>query len=55
MSERTVEGIRKEMVAERQRLDDDLGRLKSDLRSLAVFVPAGLVVSAFVAWRLGKR
>ena len=55
MSERTTEEIRNEMVAERQRLDDDLKRLKSDLRSLAVFVAAGLVVVAFVTWRLGRR
>jgi hypothetical protein len=55
MSERTVEDIRTEMVAERQRLDDDLKRLKSDLRSLGIFVAAGLVVVAFVTWRVGKR
>jgi hypothetical protein len=55
MSERTVEDIRTEMVAERQRLDDDLNRLKSDLRSLAVFVVAGLVVVGLVTWLLGKR
>ncbi len=55
MSERTVEDIRSEMASERQRLDDDLKRLKSDLRSLAVFVVAGLVVIAVVTWFLGKR
>lgn len=55
MSERTVEDIRNEMAAERQRLDDDLARLKSDVRSLAIFVAAGLVVVAFVTWRLDKR
>ena len=55
MSERTVEDIRTEMVAERQRLDDDLKRLKSDLRSLAVFVVAGLVIVGLVTWLLGKR
>ena len=55
MSERSVEDVRNEMAAERQRLDDDLKRLKSDLRSLAVFVAAGLIVVAFVTWRLGKR
>ena len=43
------------MAAERQLLDDDLKRLKSDLRSLAVFVVAGLVVVALVTWLLGKR
>ena len=55
MSERTVEDIRNEMAAERKSLDDDLKRLKSDLRSLAVFMSAGLVVVAFVTCRLGKR
>jgi hypothetical protein len=43
------------MAAERQRLDDDLKRLKTDLRSLAVFVVAGLVVVAVVTWFMGKR
>ena len=55
MSERTVEVIRTEMAAERQRLDDDLKKLKSDVRSLAVFGTAGLVVIALVTWRVGKR
>ena len=55
MSERTVEDIRKEMAAERQRLDDDLARLKSDVRSLGIFAAAGLIVIALVTWRLGKR
>lgn len=55
MSERTVEDIRKEMAAERQRLDDDLARLKSDVRSLGIFAAAGLTVIALVTWRLGKR
>ena len=55
MSERTVEDIRKEMAAERQRLDDDLARLESDVRSLGIFAGAGLIVIALVTWRLGKR
>ena len=55
MSDRTVDDIRAEMAAERQRLDDDLKRLKSDLRSLAVFMGAGLVVVAVVTWFLGRR
>ena len=55
MSERTVEDIRKEMAAERQRLDADLARLKSDVRSLGIFAGAGLIVIALVTWRLGKR
>lgn len=55
MSERTVEDVRKEIAAERQRLDDDLGRLRSDLRSLAVFMVGGLVVVGLVSWQMGKR
>ena len=55
MSERTVEDIRNELAAERQRLDNDLAGLKSDVRSLALFMVAGLVVVGLVTWRLGKR
>jgi hypothetical protein len=55
MSERTVEVIRDEMAVERQRLDADLIRLKSDARSLGIFAVAGLLIVAFVTWRLGKR
>ena len=55
MSERTVEVIRAEMANERRSLDDDLIRLKSDVRSLGIFAVAGLLVVAVVTWRLGKR
>ncbi len=55
MSDRAADDIRTEMAAERQLLDDDLKRLKSDLRSLAIFAVAGLVVVALVTWLLGKR
>jgi hypothetical protein len=55
MSERTVEGIRSEIAAERQRLGDDLTALRSELRSLGVLVAAGLVVVALVTWRKGSR
>ena len=55
MSERTAEDIRAEMAAERQKLDDEITRLKSDVRSLGIFAVAGLIVIAFVTWRLGKR
>ena len=55
MSERTVEEIRDELAAERQRLDADLARLKSDVRSLALFVVIGLVVVGSVTFFLGKR
>ena len=43
------------MAAERQGLNDDLTRLKSDVRSLGIFAAAGLVVIALVTWFLGKR
>ena len=55
MSERTAEDIRNELAVERRHLDDDLARLKSDVRSLALFMVAGLLVVGVVTWRLGKR
>ena len=55
MYERTIEDIRNELTAERQHLNEDLARLKSDVRSLALFMVVGLVVVGVVTWRLGKR
>lgn len=55
MSERTVEEIRAEIDAERQRLNEDLTALRTEARSLAVVVAAGLVVVALVTWRKGSR
>ncbi|MDF2752344.1 MAG: hypothetical protein K0S82_727 [Gaiellaceae bacterium] len=55
MSERTSEVIRSEIAAERQRLDDDLTALQSEIRSLGVLVAAGLVVVALVTWRKGSK
>ena len=55
MSEGTTESIRSEIAAERQRLDDDLTALQSEIRSLGVLVAAGLVVVALVTWRKGSR
>ena len=55
MSERTPEQIRLEIAAEREALDEDLSRLQSEVRSLAVFLAAGLVVVGLVSWRSGKR
>ena len=55
MSERTPEEIRMEIAAERQALDEDLSKLQSEIRSLAVFVAAGLVVVGLVTWRRGRR
>jgi hypothetical protein len=54
MSERSAEQIRAEIAAERQRLDDDLTMLRSEVQSLAVVVAAGLAVVALVAWRKGR-
>ena len=55
MSERTAEEIRTEIDAERQRLDDDLTALRSEIRSLGLLVVAGLIVVALVTWRKGSR
>ena len=55
MSERTPEEIRAEIAAERQALGEDLSNLQSEVRSLAVFVAAGLVVVGLVSWRRGRR
>ena len=54
MSERTPEEIRMEIAAERQALDEDLSKLQSEVRSLAVFVAAGLVVVGLVSCRKGQ-
>ena len=52
MSEkRGVEAIRKEIVAERQNLDDDLNALQAELRSLVPFVVASVAVVALVTFR----
>jgi len=50
MSERNVEVIRSEIATERQRLDDDLKALQTEIRSIALFVAAGLVVVGVVTW-----
>ena len=55
MSDRSVDDIRNEIAAERQRLNEDLAGLRSELRSLAVFMAAGLVVVALVTWFAGRR
>jgi hypothetical protein len=55
MSERTAAEIRTEIAAERQRLNDDLTALKSEIRSLGVLVAAGLAVVGLVASRKGSR
>ena len=55
MSERNAEEIRNEIAAERQRLDEDLTALQSEIRSLGLLVAAGLVVVGLVTWRKGSR
>jgi hypothetical protein len=55
MSERTTDEIRGEITAERQRLDEDLTALQSEIRSLGLLVVVGLVVVALVTWRKGSR
>jgi hypothetical protein len=56
MSEKPgVENIRAEIAAERQRLDDDLNALKSELRSLVPLAGAGLAVVALVTFRKSAR
>ena len=55
MSERTAEEIRTEIAAERQRLDDDLTALRSEMRSVGLLMAVGLAVVALVTWRKGSR
>ena len=47
--------IRKEIAAERQRLDNDLGELKGEVRSLVPLAAAGLAVVALVTFRKSAR
>jgi hypothetical protein len=53
--ERTVEEIRREIAAERQRLDADLDALQAEVRSLVPLVVGGLAVVALVTFRKGTR
>jgi hypothetical protein len=55
MSERSTDTIRAEIAVERQLLEEDIARLQSEIRSVAVFAAAGLVVVGLVTWRMGKR
>ena len=56
MSEKLgVEEIRKEIAAERQRLDDDLNALQAELRSLVPLVAASVAVVALVTFRKSAR
>jgi hypothetical protein len=50
-----VEEIRKEIAAERQRLNDDLDALQAELRSLVPVVAAGLAVVGLVTFRKSAR
>ncbi len=52
MSEKPdIAGVRKEIAAERQRLDEDLNALQGELRSLVPLVAASLAVVAVVTFR----
>jgi hypothetical protein len=56
MSEkRGAADIRKEIAAERQRLDDELNALKGEVRSLVPLAAAGLAVVALVTFRKSAR
>jgi hypothetical protein len=47
--ERTREDIRKEIAAERQGLQDDVGALQTEVRRLVPFLIAGAVALALAA------
>ena len=52
MSEKPdIAGVRKEIAAERQRLDEDLNALQGELRSLVPLIAASLAVVAVVTFR----
>jgi hypothetical protein len=51
VSERTADDIRAEIAAEREHLNEDLTRLQSEIRSVALFVAAGVVVIRLLTWR----
>ena len=46
-----VAEVRKEIAAERQRLDEDLNALQAEFRSLVPVAVAGLAVVALVTFR----
>lgn len=55
MSERTAEEIRKEIVDERRRLDDDLDTLQAELRSFVPYLIAGVVAVALLTGGKGAK
>jgi hypothetical protein len=55
MSERSTDTIRAEIAVERQLLEEDIARLQSEIRSVAVFAAASLVIVGLVTWRMGKK
>jgi hypothetical protein len=55
VSERTADEIRAEIAGERRLLDEDLGRLQAEVRSLALLGAAGLVVLGLVTRRKAGR
>jgi hypothetical protein len=48
MPDRSVEEIRREIAAQRQRLGDDLDALNDEVRSVVPVVLIGLIASALV-------
>ena len=53
MPKRGSEEIRKDIAAERERLDRELTELQTELRSFTPFVIGGLAVVALVSFRKG--
>ena len=55
MADRGTEEIRREIAAERARLEDSRGELLAELRSLVPVVAIGLVAVGAIAARRGVR
>jgi Flp pilus assembly pilin Flp len=55
MSSRTAEQIRTEMAEERRRLDDEVGALHAEIRSLVPILAVGVVALALVTGGKGLK
>jgi Flp pilus assembly pilin Flp len=55
MSSRTAEQIRTEMAEERRRLDDEVGALHAESRSLVPILAVGVVALALVTGGKGLK
>jgi hypothetical protein len=55
MSKRTTEEIRREIAAERQHLDEDLGALQAELRSFVPLLAVGLGAVALLGAAKGAK